>query len=165
MTLLPGYRALNALALLGCGAAIGFALYLQHVLGQEPCPLCIMQRVAVFAVAAVLIVAVVHNPQKTGQRVYAACGLLAALAGLGVAARHVWLQHLPADQVPECGPGLDYLLDVFPLQEVVQLVLRGSGECAKAGPLFLGGSLAEWTLLVFVALCAFFIIQLVRRRG
>lgn len=162
--MLPGYRLTNLLGLAACLFAMTFALYLQYRVGLEPCPLCIMQRVAVFGAMAVLLAAIVHNPYRFGQRVYATLGLVCVLFGLGVAGRHVWLQHMPADQVPACGPGLDYMLDVFPLQDVVTLVLRGSGECAVAGPRFLGGSLAEWTLLVFVGLCALFLFQLFRRR-
>ncbi len=162
---LPGYRVVNVLGLLGCLVAMGFALYLQHVVGLEPCPLCIMQRVAVFAAMGVLVLVILHNPRAVGQRVYALFGLLAALFGLGVAGRHVWLQHLPADQVPACGPGLEYMIDVFPLQDVVSMVLRGSGEYATVDWTFLGFSLAELTLLVFVGLVVLFLFQLLRQRG
>jgi disulfide bond formation protein DsbB len=162
---LPGYRVVNVLGLLACIVATGFALYLQHVVGLEPCPLCILQRVAVFAAAGVLILAIFHNPRAIGQRVYALSGLFAALAGLAVAGRHVWLQHIPADQVPACGPGLDYMLDVFPMQDVLNMVLRGSGECAVVDWTFLGMSLAELTALVFVGLVSLFLFQLLRQRG
>jgi len=162
---LPGYRVVNLLGLAACFVAMGFALYLQHVVGLEPCPLCILQRVAVFGAMAVLIAAILHNPAQTGQRVYAALGELCALFGLGVAGRHVWLQYLPADQVPACGPGLEYMLDVFPLQDALSMVLRGSGECAVVDWTFLGFSLAELTLAVFVGLCVLFSFQMVRRRG
>lgn len=160
---LPGYRIVNFLGLAGCLVAMGFALYLQHVVGLEPCPLCILQRVAVFAAMGVLVLAILHNPARTGQRVYAVAGLLASLFGLGVAGRHVWLQHMPADQVPACGPGLDYMLDVFPMQEAIAMVLRGSGECAVVDWTFLGFSLAELTAVVFVGLVALFAVQIVRR--
>lgn len=162
---LPGYRVVNILGLLACLVAMGFALYLQHVVGLEPCPLCIMQRVAVFAAMGVLVIAILHNPRAIGQRVYALFGLFAALAGLGVAGRHVWLQHIPADQVPACGPGLDYMIDVFPMQDVLTMVLRGSGECAVVDWTFLGFSLAELTALVFVGLVVLFLFQLLRQRG
>ncbi|MFZ5757610.1 MAG: disulfide bond formation protein B [Pseudomonadota bacterium] len=160
---IPGYRIVSLLGLAGCFVALGFALYLQHVVGLDPCPLCILQRVAVFAAMAVLIVAILHNPARTGQRVYAVLGALATLFGLGVAGRHVWLQHMPADQVPACGPGLEYMLDVFPMQDVISMVLRGSGECAVVDWTFLGFSLAELTLAVFVGLLALFAFQLLRR--
>lgn len=162
---LPGYRLVNILGLLGCCTAMGFALYLQHVVGLEPCPLCILQRVAVIAAALVLVLAIAHNPKAVGQRVYALLGLFASLGGLGVAGRHVWLQHIPADQVPACGPGLDYMLDVFPMKDVLSMVLRGSGECAVVDWRFMGFSLAELTLLVFVGLFVLFLFQLLRQRG
>ena len=162
---LPGYRLVNIAGLLACLVATGFALYLQHVVGLEPCPLCILQRVAVFAAMGVLVVAILHNPRAVGQRLYALLGLFAALFGLGVAGRHVWLQHMPADQVPACGPGLDYMLDVFPMQDVVAMVLRGSGECAVVDWTFLGFSLAELTGMVFVGLVGLFLFQLLRQRG
>jgi len=162
---LPGYRFVNILGLLACLVATAFALYLQHVVGLEPCPLCILQRVAVFAAMAVLALAILHNPKAVGQRVYALLGLFAGLAGLGVAGRHVWLQHMPADQVPACGPGLDYMLDVFPMQDVIGMVLRGSGECAVVDWTFMGFSLAELTALVFVGLVVLFLFQLLRQRG
>lgn len=160
---LPGYRVVNLLGLAGCLVAMGFALYLQHVVGLEPCPLCILQRVAVFAAMGVLVLAIVHNPRRTGQRAYGVLGLVASLAGLGVAGRHVWLQYLPADQVPACGPGLGYMLDVFPMQDVIGMVLRGSGECAVVDWTFLGFSLAELTAVVFVGLVVLFAFQIARR--
>lgn len=162
---LPGYRLVNLLGLAGCLVATAFALYLQYGVGLEPCPLCILQRVAVFAAMGVLVVAILHHPGRTGQRVYGGLGLLASLFGLGVAGRHVWLQHLPADQVPACGPGLNYMLDVFPFMEALSMVLRGSGECAEIDWTFQGLSLAEWTAFVFVGLIALFLFQILRRRA
>jgi disulfide bond formation protein DsbB len=90
-----------------------------------------------------------HNPAATGRRLYAGFTGLAALAGLGVAGRHSWMQHLPPEDVPACGPGLDYWMQTFPLQDVIQKVLHGSGECAKVDWVWLGLSLPEWTLVMF----------------
>jgi disulfide bond formation protein DsbB len=162
---LPGYRVVNVLGVVGCIVATAFALYLQHGMGLEPCPLCILQRVGVWGAMLALLLAALHNPGRTGQRVYALLGLASTLFGLFTAGRHVWLQHLPPDQVPECGPGLDYMLDVFPLQEAIGMVLRGSGECAVVDWTFLGLSLAEQTLLVFVGLLVLFLFQILRRDG
>ena len=74
---------------------------------------------------------------------------MAALVGGAIAARHVWLQHLPADKVPDCGPGLDYMLDAFPISKALRLEFTGSGECAKVDWQFLGLSMPEWTLAWF----------------
>jgi disulfide bond formation protein DsbB len=142
---------------------MGVALYLQHYAHLEPCPLCIFQRVSLMSMGIVALIAFIHNPAALGRRIYAGLSLVGALAGVGVAGRHVWLQHLPADEVPSCGPGLDYWMDTFPFQEVVQKVLRGSGECAKVDWMMFGLSLPEWTLMMFVGLTSVVVWQLVRK--
>ena len=143
----PRLTNLGLFALMLVGMA--FALYLQHYQNFEPCPLCIFQRVALMGVGFSALVAALHNPAATGRRIYAGITGLAALAGLGVAGRHSWMQHLPPEDVPACGPGLDYWMQTFPLQDVIQKVLHGSGECAKVDWVWLGLSLPEWTLLMF----------------
>ena len=137
-----------------CAGLIGFAFFLEHVRGLEPCPLCMFQRLFVMAIGVVALVAALHGPGPLFRRVYGWLLALLAAGGGAVAARHVWLQHLPADQVPECGPGLEYMLDAFPLMEVIQEVLGGSGECAEVSWLFLGLSIPEWTLLLFALVLA-----------
>jgi disulfide bond formation protein DsbB len=136
---------------------------LQHYQGLEPCPLCVFQRVAVIGVGVMALIAAVHGPQAWGQRVYAGVMALSAVAGVVVAGRHVWLQHLPADQVPSCGPGLDFWIAALPWQQVVQQVFQGSGECAKVDWTLLGLSLPMWTLMLFVGLLLAALVQLVRR--
>ena len=155
-------RRLNLLALLGCIAAMAGALWLEHVTGLEPCPLCIFQRIGVIACAAVLLVALIHNPGQLGQRIYGALLAVAASLGAAVAIRHLWLQSLPPEKVPDCGPGLDYLLDVFPLQEALSMVFSGSGECAELDWVFLGISLPGWSLIVLGGLLAVGLFQLFR---
>ncbi|MCG8393689.1 MAG: disulfide bond formation protein B [Pseudomonadales bacterium] len=162
LSLIPAPRALNLLALLACIVAMAGALYLQHVDGLEPCPLCIFQRIGVIAAAVVLLVAGVHGPKNVGVRIYGALTALTAIAGGAVSIRHIWLQNLPPDQVPACGPGLNYMLDVFPLQNVIQQVLAGSGECAEMDWSFLGLSLPGWSLVVFAGLLVVGLIQLFR---
>lgn len=161
-SIIPAPRLLNILALLACLAAMAGALYLQHVDGLEPCPLCIFQRVGVIVGAVILLIASLHGPKGMGVRIYGALTALAALGGGAVAARHIWLQNLPADQVPACGPGLDYMLDVFPLQNVLQQVLAGSGECAEMDWSFLGLSLPAWSMVVFAGLLVVALIQMFR---
>ena len=160
---LPSPRLTNMALFLFMLAGIGVALFLQHYDHLEPCPLCIFQRVALMGVGISALVAALHNPATLGRRIYAELTLLAALAGVGVAGRHVWLQHLPPDEVPSCGPGLDYWMDTFPFQEVVQKVLRGSGECAKIDWTFLGFSLPELTLAMFIGLAVVAVWQIVRK--
>ena len=135
-----------------CAGLLGFGLYLQYVDGQDPCPLCIFQRVAFIALGSVFLVAALHGPGRVGAIVYAVLGLLAAGIGAALAGRHVWLQNLPADQVPACGPGLSYMMERYPVMRMLEKVLTGSGECAEAGWRFLGLTIAGWSLIWFILL-------------
>ena len=136
-----------------CVLMLAVALGLEHVVGLEPCPLCVFQRVAVLAGAAVFLVAAVHDPEgRPGAVSYGLLSLVAVVGGILVAGRHLWLQSLPADEVPSCGPGLDYMMEILPLQQVLAQVLSGSGECAEVDFLVLGLSLPAWTLIGFVLL-------------
>ncbi len=128
---------------------MAFALYLEHFRGLEPCPLCVFQRVAMIAAGLVFLAGAVHAPRAGGRWAYAIAAAVAAGAGVGLAARHVWLQGLPPDQVPACGPTLDYLMDMLPFRDVVETVLKGDGECAKITGSWLGISIPGWTLLAF----------------
>jgi disulfide bond formation protein DsbB len=163
MPIIPSPRSTNLGIFLFTVVAMLFALWLQYDQHLEPCPLCIFQRVAMMATGALALLAFVHGPGVAGRRVYAGVTALAALVGVGVAGRHVWLQNLPPDQVPSCGPGLDYWLDTFPLFDVIGKVLRGSGECAEIDWVFMGVTLPGWTLVVFVALLGAAVWQLLRR--
>ena len=138
-----------------CVALMAAALWLQHVEGLEPCPLCVVQRGAVIVLGVVLLAGAIHDPATVGRRVYGVMITVAAIAGAAVAGRHVWLQSLPPGEAPECGPGLDYMLGAFPLTQVIEMVLRGSGECAEVQWTFLSLSIPEWTLLMFVAFTLF----------
>ena len=135
-----------------CAGLIGFALYLQYVKGEDPCPLCMLQRIAFMALGALFLVAALHGPGRTGAAIYAVLLFVVAAAGAAVAGRHVWLQSLPKNMVPECGPGLDYILERFPPGKALDLILRGSGECAEKGWTFLGLTIAGWALVWFIAL-------------
>ncbi len=145
-------RTVNALGALACALLMAYALYAQHVLGLEPCPLCIFQRVAVIALGVVFLAAAVHHPGRRGRWGYVLLLVLAAGAGAGVAGRHLWLQSLPPERVPACGPGLDYMLEAFPFTEVLQTVLSGSGECAQVDWHFLGLAMPGWVLLCVLVL-------------
>jgi disulfide bond formation protein DsbB len=131
---------------------MGFALFAQHVLLLDPCPLCVFQRVAVISIGIIFLVAALHNPDGAGRIVYGVLLALAAGGGAAVAGRHAWLQQLPPDQVPSCGPGLDYMLDTLPFTEVLSNVFRGSGECAEIVWQFLGLSMPGWVLVWMIAL-------------
>lgn len=142
-------RMLLVLIFAACATLLGYGYYLQYGQGLEPCPLCIFQRVCYFAAGLIALAGALHNPDRTGMRIYGALTLVAALAGLVFAGRQVWLQHLPKDQVPACGPGLEYWMKTLPFAETFKKVLRGTGECAAVDWTFLGLSIAEWSLLCF----------------
>jgi len=145
------------------GGLIGFALFLQYVKHEDPCPLCMVQRVVFIAILIVFALAALHGPKRTGERVYAALSALLSLSGAGVAARHIWIQHLPADQVPACGPGLDYMLETMPMAEVLKELMHGSGECAAKGWTFLFLGIPEWSLLCYLALGTWAILISLRK--
>ena len=149
---LPSRRIVNLGGFLVCCGLMGFALFAQHVLLLDPCPLCVFQRVAVISIGIIFLVAALHNPAGAGRIVYALLLALAAVAGASVAGRHAWLQQLPPDQVPSCGPGLDYMLETLPFTEVLGKVFRGSGECAEIVWQFLGLSMPGWVLVWMIAL-------------
>jgi disulfide bond formation protein DsbB len=136
----------------------GFGLYLQYVLHLEPCPLCMIQRVIFIAIGLLFLIAALHDPRRTGAKIYSVLIVLASLGGVAVASRHIWIQHLPKDQVPGCGPGLDYMLQNFPLSEVWSELLHGSGECAEKSWTFLAFGIPEWSLLWYVLLGLFAVL-------
>lgn len=149
---LPSIRTTFGLVFMLSLGLMGFALYLQHQVGLDPCPLCISQRIALIAVGVTALLAFLHNPGLTGQRIWAAAMGLFSLAGAALAARHVWIQHLPPEKVPACGPGLEYLFDVFPWHEVLIMLLQGDGNCAEISWTWLGLSIPAWTLIAFSGL-------------
>ena len=160
---LPG-RWLYLAGALVIALLLGVALYLQYGLHQEPCPLCMVQRFAFIAMLALFAIAALHNPGKLGVKVYAGLIGLFALLGTAVAGRHIWIQHLPKEQVPACGPGLDFMLEHFPMSRLLKELMHGSGECAAHGWSFLGLGIPEWSLLWYVLLAAWAVLIAWRAR-
>jgi disulfide bond formation protein DsbB len=156
-------RSIFLLAFIGCVLMMLTALYLEHVVGLAPCPLCIVQRICVIAFGLVCLIAALHGPGKAGRRGYSILALLPALAGGATAIRQIWLQSMPADQLPSCLPSLEYMMDALPFQEIARLVLHGTAECAEVSWTLLGMSIPEWTLLSFIAMAMFCFWQLLRR--
>jgi len=137
--------------------------YLEEILGLAPCPLCMTQRVFVVLWGGIALLAALHNPSGWGRRVYAGLCSLAALAGGAVAIRHVWLQHLPPDQVPACGPSLEYMLETLPFSETLSMVLMGDGNCAETVWTFAGLSIPEQTLILAAVVLLVCLWQIFRR--
>ena len=149
---LPGKRQLNLLGFATCAGLISFALYAQYQLFLDPCPLCVFQRMAIIGIGLLCLIAALHDPDLWGGRIYALLIGLVAAAGAAVAGRHVWLQNLPADEVPTCGPGFNYIIESFPLGEALSMIFQGSGECAEVHWQFMGLSMPAWMLVWFVGL-------------
>lgn len=144
-------RMLNLAGFFACAAMLAYALYAEHRLLLEPCPLCVFQRIAVIVLGVLFLLAALHNPSGRGRLIYAFLIGLTAASGAGIAAWHVRLQNLPRDQVPSCGPGFDYIIDSFPLSEALRLIFTGSGECATIDWSFLGLSMPAWVLIALIA--------------
>lgn len=152
MNFLPISRRVgNLLGFLFCAGLMGYALYVQHGLGLEPCPLCIFQRVAVISIGLLFLIAAIHNPGPKGARWYGVLLLLAVVLGSMVSMRHIWIQAQPPGTVAACGASLDYLMDIMPVTEVITKVLTGSGECGKIDWIFLGLSMPWWVLISLVS--------------
>lgn len=132
---------------------------MQYIMDLEPCPLCMMQRIVIYACALLFLTTAVHNPADTGRRIYSALITITSLAGAGFSTRQLWLQSLPEDQVPACGPSFDYMVDVLPLSDLLSAMMRGTGDCAEVQWTFLTLSIPGWTLIAFLFLAVLGLIQ------
>jgi disulfide bond formation protein DsbB len=132
-----------------CVALIAAALYFEHGMHLEPCPLCIIQRWFVIAIGVVLLAAALHNPSNWGWRVYGALTALLAVGGGAVALRHVQIQHTPPDQLPGCGADFYTMLDMFPFLKSLTLAWAGTSDCATVTWRFLGFGMPAWVALFF----------------
>lgn len=153
--LLPGWMTPRTVFLglfLVCAGMMGFGYYLQYAEGLEPCPLCMTQRVFIVAAGLVALGGAAFGTTRGRRRVAGALVVLMCVVGGGFSSRHLWLQMLPEDQVPACGPSIDYILDSFPPMEALEILLRGNGNCAEIDWSFLGLSIPAWTLLAFIGL-------------
>jgi len=164
MRQLTTYRNLQVFLVIMAIVGMSFALfYLQRHLGLSPCPLCIFQRVGLIVMGGFALISALFNPKSKVIRLLLWLG---SLVGIGwataVAARHVWLQHLPADQVPSCGPGLNYWLDTLPILQVFKEVFAGSGECASVDWTLMGLSIPEQSLILFSVLLIVHVLILMR---
>ena len=128
---------------------LSFGFYLEHVKELETCPLCAFQRFSYIAISVLALIGSIHNPIGLFRITYNILLIVFALIGVAIAGRQTWLQHLPSELVPECGPGLEYMLEVFPFGQALKMILSGSGECAEIQWQFIGLSIPEWSLICF----------------
>lgn len=154
-------RHINIFFLVSVIGLMGYGLYSQYVMGLIPCPLCMTQRIAYCLIGAFALIAIIDNPRY---KIYSALILLASLGGLAAAGRQVWMQHLPPELVPACGPSLEYMLETFPFAEALKMLVLGDGNCAEVDWSFIGLSMAEWSLAWFVGFFGLALWQLLRKQ-
>jgi protein dithiol:quinone oxidoreductase len=164
IALMPNSRLLNLLIFLATMIMIGLVLYMEHVMLLRPCGLCITQRVFVISAGLICLAAAIHNPGAQGRRRYGYSAAAMCVIGSYFALRQIWLQHLPPEQVPACGPGFSYMLENFPLLDTLSFLLKGDGNCAEVHRVFLGLTIPELALMGFIALFALCMFQ-ARRQG
>ena len=159
------YRSLAFLGLAVCIASMLFAvLYLERTLYLDPCPLCILDRVVIISLGALFLIALVHGPRTIFSKIYGLLCVVLSSIGIGLASRHIWLQNLPKDQVPECGGRIWDGMDTLPLFETLKKTLTGSGSCADTNWTFADLTIPEQTLILFVILLILSLIQVIRPR-
>ena len=159
-------RKLALAGFLVCAGLIGIGYFLQYQVGLEPCPLCMLQRIAYFFLGLIFLVAAIHGPGRTGVQIYSGLGVIAALTGAGLSTRHVLLQWYPPE-FNACTADLFYQLRKFPVLNVIERALRATGDCAKVDWTMLGLSIAEWSLIWFVLLavfCGWLLVRATRSR-
>ena len=138
-------------------------VYFERTLGLEPCPLCMTQRVFIVLAGLIALIGFVHNAKGLASKSYAGATALSALVGAAFSGRHLYLQQLPPDLAPACGPSLAYMLDTLPLTRTLSVMLSGDGNCAEVAWRFLGLSIPAYTLLAFAIITAAAIYLLLRR--
>ena len=154
--MLDSRRLLNFGGFAACAALLLYALFLQKFMHLEPCPLCMFQRAGIVLLGAVFLLAALFSPRgASGARIWGVLIALVALVPIAVAGRHIWVQSQPEGTVPSCGATLDYMLQVFPVLDVIRQVLRGGGECAKIDWRFLGLTMPMWVVISCLALAVF----------
>jgi disulfide bond formation protein DsbB len=157
MSLTP--RWIYAFIVVCCSALLAYALYTQFFDGLHPCPLCITQRAFFVLTALVALIALITNPHQNGRYVSTGLMLATTIAGGSVAYRQVWLQSLPPDQVPACGPSLEYMFSNLPFGEAFRTLMLGDGNCAEIVWTLFGFSMPNWSLFAFIGLGAAAIVS------
>lgn len=158
---LPNHRTLNLLIVIACILLLAIALYMQHIMSLQPCYLCITQRVFVILIGIIGLLAFIHNPASS--RVYGALITMAALGGGFFSGKQLWLQSLPKDQVPACGPPAEYLFEVFDFGEALRMLLQGDGNCAEVQWTLFGLSIPGWTMIAFSGFALLGLWQIFRK--
>ena len=158
-------RQINLVIFLIVGSLLGYAAYSMKILGLEPCTLCITQQFFYCLIGISSFVSFLQNPGVTISTVYSFFISLFAIAGIWISGRQIWLQGLPEDEVPLCGPPLEYIIDVFPFADVLNALFMGDGNCAEIPWQFLGLSMAGWSFIWFLVIFFLSVISLIKSRA
>lgn len=129
-------------------ALLGVAFYMEYQMGLEPCPLCMLQRIAFFLVGVVSLISAATASERA-RKWFSIVVIIFSFMGGALAIRHLYLQHLPLDELPACLPGLSYMIEAFPWQKIAHAMIMGTGECGAVVWTFLGLSIPGWTLVMF----------------
>ena len=163
------FRAQFAAGFAVCIALLAYAYFVQFQLGIEPCPLCIFQRLAFIAIALIFLVGAIANPRAGGRKAYALLVLFGAMAGVGIAAYHLWVQHLGPDPMAGCTPGWNYMVENYSLRyawsKTLEHAFTGHADCAEINWTFLGLAMPFWTLVCYVGIGAGAVWAGFKRRG
>lgn len=134
---------------------VAYGLYIQQQYNLEPCPLCIFQRMAFLVMGTLFLLSALQNPANLGRKIYGGLHLVAALVGIGIAVRHVWIQANPEKVFAECGAGFDYIFETFPLKKALDLVFKGTGECSSIEWTMFGLTIPQLSLIAFIGLAIY----------
>lgn len=148
------FRAQYFAGFLVCAALLAYAYYVQFALEIEPCPMCIFQRIAFIFMGLFFLIGAIHGPRTTGRKVYALLVFGGACAGIAIAARHLWVQHLPPDPMAGCAPGFNYMIENFPISKTLKMAFTGSADCSVVNWTFAGLSMPFWTMVCYALIGA-----------
>lgn len=154
-------RRFHGLVAFAAFALLVVAFYMEYQMGLEPCPLCMLQRIVFFCVGVVSLVSALTANEKA-RKIFSWLVVVLSFAGAALAIRHLYLQSLPMDELPACLPGLSYMFEVFPWQEIMQAMVMGTGECGDVVWTFLGISIPGWTLVAFIGMAIINIVIALR---
>ncbi|MCK5894022.1 MAG: disulfide bond formation protein B [Endozoicomonadaceae bacterium] len=161
---IPKSRYLYILAFLAVVGLLITAMIFEYVMMLEPCPLCITQRITFIILGLIALAAAIHNPTGRSLRSYGILMIVFAVVGVGLATRQLYLQGLPPEHAPACMPGIEYLVDILPMNELINIMFKGTGDCAKVQWHFLGLTIPGWTLITFIGYGIFGVLELIRKQ-
>ena len=161
---IPQFRTIQILVFLSAVGLMVTALFFEHVMELVPCPLCITQRIVVVIIGLIGLTSALHNPGRKGKQGYSTALIVIGICGAALAIRQLYIQNLPPESAPACLPGLDYLVEVMPIMDLITVMLSGTGDCVEVQWTLFGISIPGWTLICFIGYTALGIFEVVRNR-